>query len=186
MTRRPRNSQASSDKPLPDSPYRSPKVKWSKEEDELLLRTVRSFGQLRWVEIASKIPGRNSKQCRERWLSNLNPEIDLSPWTPEEEDYIMELHKKFGNKWARIAKHFKGRTSISIKNHFRSLSRKVPQKIATPPVEKPVAPCDVSDAQVTFPCDALTLYTFDNDVFLDNSYPNDFIDVEERFLFLDC
>lgn len=43
-------------------------------------------------------------QCRDRYLLYaLDPLLDKSPCRPEEELLIVELHKRFGNKWTAIA-----------------------------------------------------------------------------------
>jgi hypothetical protein len=39
-----------------------------------------------------------------RWHNHLDPEINKDPITAEEEKMIFESHKKYGNKWAEIAK----------------------------------------------------------------------------------
>ena len=49
------------------------KRKWSRDEDDNLYDLVITYGANSWSNISSKLPGRNSKQCRERWNQQLNP-----------------------------------------------------------------------------------------------------------------
>ena len=46
------------------------KGQWSDEEDQRLLTQVAS-GESRWEVIADAIPGRTTKQCKERWYNHL-------------------------------------------------------------------------------------------------------------------
>ena len=51
---------------------------WLPEEDAMLRQLVHQFGSRHWALIASHIPGRPGKQCRERWLNHLN-HLDAAP-----------------------------------------------------------------------------------------------------------
>ena len=73
------------------------KTKWSKKEDEILVQLIGSNGAKDWSNIAEKLndaildciqnangsetekltnTARNGKQCRERWLTALDPSIN--------------------------------------------------------------------------------------------------------------
>lgn len=81
---------------------------------------VSQVGCRNWAQIAELMPGRISKQCRERWINHLDPNLCKQQWTPEEDRRILELHAQLGNKWSKISKFIDGRTDNAIKNRFNS------------------------------------------------------------------
>ena len=57
---------------------------WTPEEDAKVKALVKELGPKKWSIIASNLPGRIGKQCRERWHNHLNPLIRKDSWSPAE------------------------------------------------------------------------------------------------------
>lgn len=99
------------------------KAKWTSEEDKLLVHAVEVFGTESWIKICQMVPGRTGKQCRERWIGQLSPQVSKTTWSEIEDKLLLELHNDFGNKWTSISKYLKGRSAISVKNRWNWLIR---------------------------------------------------------------
>jgi hypothetical protein len=99
--------------------------KWTIEEDEKLERLVRFKGKGNWSEICTDMDGRTGKQCRERFLNHIQSGLLRRPWTEAEDVVIVAGHKKFGNKWAKIASHIHGKTENMVKNRMNTTLRRV-------------------------------------------------------------
>jgi len=97
---------------------------WSREEDEILARVVLQYGASKWTKVASHLPGRMGKQCRERWFNHLAPDVKKGEWTLEEDRQIMAAVREHGTKWSVIVKQLPGRSDNAIKNRYYSAVRK--------------------------------------------------------------
>ncbi|CAA6664717.1 unnamed protein product [Spirodela intermedia] len=73
---------------------------WRPAEDEKLKDLVERYGPHNWNAIAEKLQGRSGKSCRLRWFNQLDPRINRSPFTPEEEERLLASHRIHGNRWA--------------------------------------------------------------------------------------
>mmetsp|Transcript_18477 Transcript_18477/g.39998 ORF Transcript_18477/g.39998 Transcript_18477/m.39998 type:complete len:502 (-) Transcript_18477:18-1523(-) len=104
---------------------------WTQSEDERLIQLVKTMKLRHWGELSIHIPGRSSKQCRERWCYNLDPRIKKDAWTPEEDAILLNAQAKMGNKWAQIASLLEGRTENAIKTRYKSIKRAM-QRAWTP------------------------------------------------------
>lgn len=107
-------------------PFKKPmRGLWTKEEDEKIIKWVKRHGPFKWSSCSRTIKGRNGKQCRDRWTNILNPKVDKTRWTAEEEYFLYFLFPYIGRKWTVISKFFPGRTENLVKNRFYSSLRKI-------------------------------------------------------------
>lgn len=90
------------------------------DEDAKLVEIVSVQPFLNWQYIASLLPGRTARQCRERWSEYLNPSIKFQPWTNTEDSLLVQLVQTYGNRWTLISKMFNGRTGNDVKNRWYS------------------------------------------------------------------
>jgi len=70
------------------------------------------------------MPHRTGKQIRDRFINSLDERYKRGKFSKEEDKMILKYHKKFGNKWSKIAKKMKTRTGDMVKNRFYSSLKK--------------------------------------------------------------
>lgn len=99
--------------------------KFTQDEDARLISLVEKHGASAWHAISEKMPGRNPRQCKERWFSYLCPGIRTDPFTPEEDLLILSKYKEIGPKWVRMTQFFSGRTDTNLKNRYILLQRRI-------------------------------------------------------------
>ncbi|KAK3361476.1 Homeodomain-like protein, partial [Lasiosphaeria ovina] len=97
---------------------------WSSAEDERLRKAVSEAGT-RWVAVASAVATRNAEQCAKRWNDKLNPELDHSPWSADEDKLLLTLVAAGGHNWKLMSKDFlPARAPLAIKNRHSLLVRR--------------------------------------------------------------
>ncbi|KAL7537386.1 hypothetical protein ACHAXR_012221 [Thalassiosira sp. AJA248-18] len=93
------------------------KGRWTKEEDNIITESV-AAGNMKWSDIAGRLPGRIGEQVKERWVNMLDPEVKKGVWTEAEMKILRDSQKELGNKWSEIAKRIPGRSENSVKNRW--------------------------------------------------------------------
>jgi hypothetical protein len=106
------------------TPLSKRRAKFSVKDDNQLRAVIRLYGVTNWKLVADHMPGKTVRQCRERWLYYLSPELNTHPWTPAEDLLLLEKYAMFGRRWVMIAKFFANRTDAMVKNRFLTLQRK--------------------------------------------------------------
>ena len=126
-------------------------VKWTKNEDNILINCINRFGEGKWNEMERCFIGRTRKQIRQRYINNIkmkkisenmNQTITLNSSSSSINEKIMDekhsfiwndkldkilLREYFLNKksWVKISKKIPGSSENSVKNRFYSLLRQL-------------------------------------------------------------
>lgn len=95
---------------------------WSRQEDMVLEEAVREMGQNDWTLVAKAVTGKTNRQCRERFKNYVDPGLNRSLYT-EEEDAFIVASANLGHGWTKIAASLVGRTDAHVKLRFHQLSR---------------------------------------------------------------
>jgi hypothetical protein len=90
---------------------------WTKEEDKILLNSIKQNGRNNWKLISNLLIDKSPKHCFYRYRK-INPEIKKSKWIKEEDNILLSLHDIYGNNWSRISKIMKNRRPKQIRDRF--------------------------------------------------------------------
>lgn len=70
------------------------------------------------------MPTRNGKQIRDRYINILDPNINKSGWTRQEDRLILQEVGTNGPHWSEISKKLEGRPENRVKNRFYAVLKK--------------------------------------------------------------
>jgi hypothetical protein len=94
------------------------------EEDEVITMYVRQYGSPDFYEISKLLHSRTITQIRERYRNFLDPNLNLQPFSEAEDSLLIQKYFEFNGKWCKMAKFFRGRTDIHLRNRHSILKRK--------------------------------------------------------------
>ncbi|KAL4383361.1 hypothetical protein GQ457_15G010140 [Hibiscus cannabinus] len=108
---------------------------WTAEEDKKLINFILTNGQCCWRAVP-KLAGlrRCGKSCRLRWTNYLRPDLKRGLLSEDEQQLVIDLHARLGNRWSKIAARLPGRTDNEIKNHWNTHIKKKLVKMGIDPV----------------------------------------------------
>lgn len=90
--------------------------KWTQQEDEKIIKG--HLDGLSWPDIAALLPGRLPEHIRSRFLNEIDPTLQKTPFTETERHALLELQARYGNKWTKIASEMPGRSEAMVKNFW--------------------------------------------------------------------
>ncbi|EGW30965.1 uncharacterized protein SPAPADRAFT_68188 [Spathaspora passalidarum NRRL Y-27907] len=94
---------------------------WTNIEDEILKAAVSKYGLTQWARVASLLPKKSAKQAKARWDEWLNPHIDKTEWTIEQDEKLLTLAKLLPNQWRTIASIIGGRSATHCVERYQKL-----------------------------------------------------------------
>lgn len=97
---------------------KTPRKKFTQEEDEKLKDLVQKMGSKKWEVIAKEMPGRTGRQCRDRYQNYLIPGFFNGQWSKQEDDLLLQKFMEYGSQWSKITPFFKNRSANALKNRW--------------------------------------------------------------------
>ncbi|CAG8512965.1 3741_t:CDS:10 [Cetraspora pellucida] len=96
--------------------------KWSKEEDNILIRAVDLYGEKNWQQVAHCLDNRTGQQCLHRWTKTLNPAIRRGRWKKEEDEALRNAVSIYGaGNWVKVQQYVLGRTDVQCRERWMNV-----------------------------------------------------------------
>ncbi|KAH0793373.1 Myb-like DNA-binding domain containing protein [Histomonas meleagridis] len=98
---------------------------WNEYEDQRLLCAINKYGLDNWSPVSAFVGnGRTRAQCSQRWFRGLDPRISKVLWSPEEEQNLLQLIDKYGDRaWTKISAELGNRSDAQCRYHYRQMMK---------------------------------------------------------------
>lgn len=93
---------------------------WTNAEDQILRAAVSKYGLTQWARVSSLLPKKTAKQAKARWNEYLNPTINRTEWSLQDDEKLLNLAKLLPNQWRSIASVM-GRTATHCLERYQKL-----------------------------------------------------------------
>lgn len=95
---------------------------WSNLEDQIVKAAIQKYGTLQWSKVASLLQKKTAKQCETRWNEYLNPKLNFSGFTREEDARLLDLAGRLPNQWRSIADAMGRTAQVCIERYNKLLA----------------------------------------------------------------
>ena len=96
----------------------------TEDEKATVLKLYEEYGSDCWDKVQQVLHLKSKRTAREHFYKFLITD-SKKPFTPEEDQLIIDKVKELGTKWSQIAKFFDNRSDINIRNRYRILARNI-------------------------------------------------------------
>ncbi|MDR1598052.1 MAG: hypothetical protein LBR89_03905 [Holosporales bacterium] len=139
---------------------------FSPAEDEIIFQYGEAQGgkNVNWRNILEQLPGRTTKETRERYYNVLHPSVRTAEFS-DYEDYLLFLKvRTLGTQWEQLKNFFSGRSAIELRNRWfvlcnrRNLSNYPTTRNSVQPIQLAQLAVQPAHAQLVEPANNIDLY----------------------------
>jgi hypothetical protein len=78
-----------------------------------------------WAAVSRAVGGRTQAQCRERWCNVLDPSLERSPFSPEEDARLLAAVELYGERWSVVQRHAElvNRTDAMVAKRYHQITK---------------------------------------------------------------
>lgn len=90
-------------------------------EDQILKAAVQKYGTHQWSKVASLLQKKTARQSELRWNEYLNPKLNFTEFSKEEDAQLLDLARELPNQWRTIADMMARPAQVCVERYNRLL-----------------------------------------------------------------